>query len=57
MKVKMIRRIENIHKAGHSERYLLNNHIPVIDFRFAVKENMLIATDDDGGVNMYVIKL
>lgn len=53
----MIRRIENIHKAGHSERYLLNNHIPVIDFRFAVKENMLIATDDDGGVNMYVIKL
>ena len=51
----MICRIENIHNAGHSERYLMNNHIPVIDFRFAVNENMVIAADDDGGVNMYVI--
>ena len=45
-------RITNQHTAGHSDRYLLNDPIPVIDFRFAGMSNILIAADDDGGINM-----
>lgn len=45
-------RMDNVHTAGHSNRYFLNDPVPILDFRFCRERNSIIGVDDDGSVLM-----
>ena len=49
----MIVRVKNVHLAGHSNRYFLNDPVPVLDSRIACKDGMICAVDDDGCISLY----
>lgn len=38
---------------GHSNRYFLNDPVPVLDSRIGVKEGIVCAVDDDGCILLY----
>lgn len=46
------RRISNTHFAGHSNRYFLNDPVPILDFRFTRGSQHILAVDDDGSLLM-----
>lgn len=45
--------MDNVHTAGHSNRYFLNDPVPILDFRFCRERNSIVGVDDDGSVLMY----
>ena len=46
-------RLTNTHFAGHSNRYFLNDVVPILDFHFSNKLKSVVAVDDDGSLIMY----
>ena len=46
-------RLENKHLAGHSNRYFLNDPVPVLDFRVNTSMYHIYTVDDDGNVTIY----
>lgn len=46
-------RIQNIHLAGHSNRYFLNDPVPILDFRVNKRLHQVYAVDDDGCLTLY----
>lgn len=52
----MIDRIHNVHTAGHSNRYFLNDPVPVLDSRIASNDGMICAVDDDGCISLYDLR-
>lgn len=43
---------KNIHKAGHSNRYFLDDPVPVLDFQLNLRLQQVYIVDDDGGITI-----